>query len=97
MVPPLQMEANLQNSERYFASLMNQLVDMEQIGPDGNEAFNARVNELFYVIESVRFLFDRGIMTDNATCQAVYNKMMCQTGVYASNLTKDDSLIIPEL
>ena len=97
MVPPLQIEAHLQNSERYFATLMNQLVDMEQIGPEGNCAFNAKVNELFYTIESMRFLFDRGIFTDNATCQAVYNKMMCQTGVYASNLTKDDSLIIPEI
>lgn len=96
MVPVPLMLDNIQNSERYFASLMNTLVDNFGIS-EPNEAFTSKVNNLFYTLESIGFLTDRGIFTDNSTCQAVYNIMMCQTGAYASNLTKDDSLIIPEI
>lgn len=96
MVPVNLMLDNIQNSELYFASLMNTLVDNFGIS-EPNEAFTSKVNNLFYSLEAVNFLVDRGIFTNNATCQSVYNLMMCQTGVYASNLTKDDSLIIPEI
>jgi hypothetical protein len=87
---------NIQNSERYFASLMNTYVDTSGIS-EKNESLICRINSLFYALESVNFLVDRGIFTNDATCQAVYNIMMCLTGAYASNLTKDDSLIIPEI
>ena len=96
MVPVLLMLDNIQNSERYFASLMNNLVDSFGI-TEGNESLECRVDSLFYSLEAVNFLVDRGIFTNNPTSQAVYNIMMCLTGAYASNLTKDDSLIIPEI
>ena len=96
MVPTLLMLDNIQNSERYFASLMNTLVDNFGIS-EPNESLTCRVDGLFYALEAVNFLVDRGIFTNDATCQAVYNIMMSLTGVYASNLTKDDSLIIPEI
>ena len=96
MVPVPLMLDNIQNSERYFASLMNTLVDNLGIS-ETNQSFASRVDDLFYALEAVNFLVDRGIFTNDATCQAVYNIMMAITGVYASNLTKDDSLIIPEI
>jgi hypothetical protein len=96
MVPVPTMLDNIQNSERYFASLMNTLVDNLGIS-ETNQSFESRVDNLFYALEAVNFLVNRGIFTNDATCQAVYNIMMAITGVYASNLTKDDSLIIPEL
>lgn len=96
MVPVPLMLDNIQNSERYFASLMNTYVDTSGIS-EPNESLICRINDLFYSLEAVNFLVDRGIFTNNANCQAVYNIMMCLTGAYASNLTKDDSLIIPEL
>ena len=96
MVPVPLMLDNIQNSERYFASLMNTLVDSFGIS-EPNESLVCRIDGLFYALEAVNFLVDRGIFTNDATCQAVYNIMMCLTGAYASNLTKDDSLIIPEL
>jgi hypothetical protein len=96
MVPVPTMLDNIQNSERYFASLMNTLVDNLGIS-ETNQSFACRVDDLFYALEAVNFLVDRGIFTNDATCQAVYNIMMAITGVYASNLTKDDSLIIPEI
>jgi len=96
MVPVPLMLSNIQNSERYFASLMNTYVDTSGIS-EPNESLICRINDLFYSLEAVNFLVDRGIFTNDATCQAVYNIMMCITGAYASNLTKDDSLIIPEI
>ncbi len=96
MVPVPLMLSNIQNSERYFASLMNTYVDTSGIS-EPNESLICRINDLFYSLEAVNFLVDRGIFTNDATCQAVYNIMMCLTGAYASNLTKDDSLIIPEI
>jgi len=96
MVPVPLMLDNIQNSERYFASLMNTYVDSSGIS-EPNESLICRIDSLFYSLEAVNFLVDRGIFTNNSTCQAVYNIMMCLTGAYASNLTKDDSLIIPEI
>jgi hypothetical protein len=75
---------------------MNTYVDTSGIS-EPNESLICRINDLFYSLEAVNFLVDRGIFTNDATCQAVYNIMMCITGAYASNLTKDDSLIIPEI
>ena len=96
MVPVPLMLDNIQNSERYFASLMNTYLNTSGI-TEPNESLICRIDGLFYALESVNFLVDRGIFTNNATCQAVYNIMMCLTGAYASNLTKDYSLIIPEI
>jgi hypothetical protein len=75
---------------------MNTYVDSSGIS-EPNESLICRIDSLFYALEAVNFLVDRGIFTNNSTCQAVYNIMMCLTGAYASNLTKDDSLIIPEI
>jgi hypothetical protein len=75
---------------------MNTYVDNSSIS-EPNESLIYRINSLFYALEAVTFLVNRGIFTSDATCQAVYNIMMAITGVYASNLTKDDSLIIPEI
>jgi hypothetical protein len=96
MVPVPLMLDNIQNSERYFASLMNTFVDNFGIS-ESDECLTSRINQLFYALEAVNFLVDRGIFTNNTNCRAVYNIMMCITGAYASNLTKDNSLIIPEI
>lgn len=97
MPTPLQIEARIQNAEKYFANLMNKLVDETmQISPV-NEAFVCKVDELFYTIEAINFLFDMGIYTEDPTFLSVYNKMMCQIGVYASNLTLDNTLIQPTI
>ena len=97
MLTPIQVEYNLQSAEYYFATLMDQLVDetmqLEPVDCD----FTEQVNQLFYTIEAVRFLVDRGIFTDNPTCLAVYNLMMIQIGINTSlpNLVEDTTLIIP--
>jgi len=97
MLTPIQVEYNLQSAEYYFATLMDQLVDetmqLEPVDCD----FTEQVNQLFYTIEAVRFLVDRGIFTDNPTCLAVYNCMMIQIGINTSlpDLAADTTLIIP--
>lgn len=96
MPTPAQLEARIQNAELYFANLMNKMVDNLGIA-DQDQAFVAKIDNLFYTIEAITFLVDRGIYTDNSTCLKVYQELMYQTGVYASNLTKDESLIIPEI
>lgn len=96
MPTPVQLEARIQNAELYFANLMNKMVDNLGIA-DQDQAFVAKIDNLFYTIEAITFLVDRGIFTDNPTCLTVYQELMYQTGVYASNLTKDESLIIPEI
>jgi hypothetical protein len=76
---------------------MDQLVDetmqLEPVDCD----FTEQVNQLFYTIEAVRFLVDRGIFTENPTCLAVYNLMMTQIGINTSlpDLAADTTLIIP--
>jgi hypothetical protein len=75
---------------------MNTYVDNSGIS-EPNESLICRIDGLFYALEAVNFLVNRDIFTNNLTCQAVYNIMMSLTGVYASNLTKDNSLIIPEI
>lgn len=97
MLSPVELEARIQSAEYYFATLMDQLVNETMQLEPVDTAFICRINELFYTIESIRFLYDRGIYTDNSTCLAVYQDMMDQIGVYASfpNITEDTSLIIP--
>ena len=97
MLTPIQVEYNLQSAEYYFATLMDQLVDETMQLEPVDSAFTEQVNQLFYTIEAVRFLVDRGIFTDNPTCLAVYNLMMIQIGINTSlpNLVEDTTLIIP--
>lgn len=96
MPTPVQLEARIQNAELYFANLMNEMVDNLGIA-DQDQAFVSKIDNLYYTIEAIEFLVDRGIFTNNDVCLKIYQKMMCQTGVYASNLTKDDSLIITQI
>ena len=97
MLNPIQVEYNLQSAEYYFATLMDQLVDETMQLEPVDCGFTEQVNQLFYTIEAVRFLVDRGIFTENPTCLAVYNLMMTQIGINTSlpNLVEDTTLIIP--
>ena len=97
MLNPIQVEYNLQSAEYYFATLMDQLVDETMQLEPIDCGFTEQVNQLFYTIEAVRFLVDRGIFTENPTCLAVYNLMMTQIGINTTlpNLTVDNSLVIP--
>jgi len=97
MLTPIQVEYNLQSAEYYFATLMDQLVEETMQLEPIDSAFTEQVNQLFYTIEAVRFLVDRGIFTDNPTCLAVYNLMMTQIGINTTlpDLTVDSSLVIP--
>jgi hypothetical protein len=92
-----QVEINVANANKYFANQMNKLVNkmmaMETPDPD----FVCRVNELYYTIEANEFMLDNNVdIASNSTFLSVYNKLMVILGIYASNLTEDISLIIPE-
>jgi hypothetical protein len=92
-----QVEINVANANKYFANQMNKLVNkmmaMETPDPD----FVCRVNELYYTIEANEFMLDNNVdIASNSTFLSVYNKLMVIMGIYASNLTEDNSLIIPE-
>ena len=97
MLNPIQVEYNLQSAEYYFATLMDQLVDETMQLAPVDCGFIEQVNQLFYTIEAVRFLVDRGIFTENPTCLAVYNLMMTQIGINTTlpDLSVDSSLVIP--
>lgn len=90
----VQIENNLDNARRYFANKMDKLVDKGlELNPE-EISFENAVNNLFYVIEANEFMLKNNIATDDKTFLSVYKKMMCIIGVYANNLTKDNSLII---
>jgi hypothetical protein len=90
----VQIENNLDNAKRYFANKMDKLVDKGlELNPE-EISFENAVNNLFYIIEANEFMLKNNIDTDNETFLSVYKKMMYIIGVYANNLTKDNSLII---
>ena len=95
MITPIELEARIQNAEKYFAAQMDKIVDATQQISPVNEALVSRVDELFNIIEAINFLFDMGIYMEDATFVSVYKKMMYQIGVYSSNLTLDNTLIQP--
>ena len=97
MLSPIDLEYRIQSAEYYFATLMDQVVDESMQLEPVDESFISRVDNLFYTIEAIRFLFDRGIYTDNDTCLAVYQDMMDQIGINVSlpNVSIDSTLVIP--
>jgi len=97
MLSPIDLEYRIQSAEYYFATLMDQVVDETMQLEPVDEAFISRVDNLFYTIEAIRFLFDRGIYTDDATCLAVYQDMMDQIGINVTlpNVYEDTTLVIP--
>lgn len=97
MLSPIQLNENILSAEYYFATLMDLLVDETMQLSPVDEAFISKVNELYYSIEAIRFLTNRGILTDDPTCLAVYQKMMDQLGINTTlpDLTADETLIIP--
>lgn len=97
MLTTIQIENNLVNAEKYFADQMNKLVDKSLEMESVNDSFAKRINSLYQSIEANRFMLKNNIDTDNETFLGVYRKMMCEIGVYCNNLTKDNSLIIPEI
>lgn len=91
----IQIENNVVNAEKYFANQMDKLVDksLEMETPDCS--FTHRVDDLYHSIEATRFMLKNNIEPSNDVFIGVYGKMMCIIGVYANNLTKDSSLVIP--
>ena len=92
-----QVEIIVANANKHFANQMNRLVNnmmaMETPDPD----FVCRVNDLYLTIEANEFMLVNNVdITSNSTFLSVYNKLMIILGIYASNLTEDSSLIIPE-
>ena len=99
MLSPIDLEYRIQSAEYYFATLMDQVVDESMQLEPVDESFVSRVDNLFYVVEAIRFLYDRGIYTDNETCLAVYQDMMDQIGINCTlpDVYVDTTLIIPGL
>lgn len=95
MPSTIQLETSIVNAEKYFSTLMDGLVDSEMELYTVKDSISCRINELFYTIEAIRFLFDMEIYTDNATCMTLYKKMMYQIGVYSGSPTLDNTLIQP--
>jgi len=95
MITPIELEARIQNAEKYFALQMDKIVDATQQISPVNEALVNRVDELFSTIEAINFLFDMGIYMESSTFVSIYKKMMYQIGVYSSNFTLDNTLIQP--
>jgi hypothetical protein len=92
-----QVEVNVANANKYFANQMNKLVNkmMEMETPDPD--FVYRVNELYYIIEANEFMLANNTdIMSSSTFLTIYNKLMVIMGIYASNLTEDNSLIILE-
>ena len=97
MLSPIDLEYRIQSAEYYFATLMDQLVEETMQLEPVDDAFVSRVDNLFYTIEAIRFLYDRGIYTDDATCLAVYQDMMDQIGINVTlpDVYVDTTLVIP--
>jgi hypothetical protein len=92
-----EIENNVVNAERYFAHQMDKLVNKSLEMEVADDSFTKRIDSLFDYIEANRFMLKNEIPTTDEVFLGVYVKMMCALGVYANNLTKDNSLIIPEI
>lgn len=92
-----QVEINVANARKHFADLMDKIVDRQGEMETPDPSFVCRVNELYYAIEANEFMLINNVdIADDSTFLKVYNKLMVAMGIYASNYTKDISLIIPE-
>ena len=97
MPSAVEIENNVVNAEKYFAQQMDKLVSKSLEMEKANDSFSKRVNSLFEYIEANRFMLKNNIDTTDKVFLGVYGKMMCAIGIYANNITKDNSLIIPEI
>ena len=99
MLSSIELNNRLLSAEYYFATLMDQLVDISMQLEPVDEPFVRKVDELYYTIEAVRFFVNRGIGAENPDCMAVYNKMMEQIGIYTTlpSLTVDTSLVLTDI
>jgi hypothetical protein len=86
----------LLSAEYYFATLMDQVVDLSMQLEPVNEGFVCKVDELFYTIEALDFFVSRGIGTEDSVCMSVYNQLMEQIGINTTlpDLSVDTSLIL---
>ena len=92
-----QVEINVANANKYFANQMDKLVNKMMVMETPDPDFVCRVNDLYLTIEANEFMLDNNVdIASNNTFLGVYNKLMVIMGIYASNLTEDNSLIIPE-
>jgi hypothetical protein len=92
-----QVEINVANANKHFANQMNTLVNNMMAMEKSSPSFVCRVNDLYYAIEANEFMLVNNVdIMSSSTFLGVYNELMTILGVYASNLTEDSSLIIPE-
>jgi hypothetical protein len=92
-----QVEINVANANKYFANQMDKLVNKMMAMETPSKDLVCRINELYYTIEANDFMLHNNVdIASNNTFLSVYNKLMVIMGIYASNLTEDNSLIIPE-
>lgn len=92
----LQLEQTLSSADYYFATLMSEVVSETLELEPVDEAKISKADNLFYTIEALQFLVNRGIDTSNSTCQSVYNELMSCLGVYTTlpDLDIDSTLIV---
>lgn len=92
-----QVEVNVANANKYFANQMDKLVNKMMVMETPSQDLICKINDLYYTIEANEFMLDNNVdIASNSTFLSVYNKLMVILGIYASNLTEDNSLIIPE-
>lgn len=96
MPDTIHLEQIIVSGEYYFANLMNKVVDDTLELNPVQQGFIEKVDGLYYAIEALKFLVDRGIDTSNETCMGAYNTLMSKLGVNTGlpNQTKDESLIL---
>jgi hypothetical protein len=87
--------SKVQQSNLYFANLMDKYVDSFVYSMDRDEKINLKVNELYEVLEAIQYQMSKGLYYENEVTRLLYEKIDCLTPIYDTTIVVDSSLINP--
>jgi hypothetical protein len=87
--------SKVQQANLYFANLMDRYVDSFVYSMERDECINAKVNDLYELLEAMDFQLAKGLYYDNENTKLIYQKIDCVTPIYNTYITIDTSLIKP--
>jgi hypothetical protein len=87
--------SKVQQANLYFANLMNEYVDSFVYSMERDERINAKVNDLYELLEAMDFQLAKDLYYDNENTKLIYQKIDCITPIYNTYITIDTSLIKP--
>jgi len=87
--------SKVQQANLYFANLMNEYVNSFVFSMERDEKINAKVNDLYELLEAMDFQLAKDLYYDNENTKLIYQKIDCITPIYNTYITIDVTLIKP--